>query len=180
MSLDRWTTRSNDPRRTRSQADGLLSLASHNNALHGITRYLIAEASGADVRRLADQAATLKTATPAQMKVNDTARRGVRVSPVAMAMPNSTVETQTFDPSGQLTNEATTKSSTTLVSEAITRDGDNNPTQIMVNRGSSSETRSFLYDNNGQIQGVCYTVLSSCTGSSEAGCPRSFVPRLHR
>ena len=84
------------------------------------------------------------------------------------AMPNATTETQTWDRAGYLSKVATTKSTTVLTSQTVTRDAANNPTQVAVARGASSETRSFLYDPNDRLTAVCYTVLTSCTGTSVA------------
>lgn len=82
--------------------------------------------------------------------------------------PNGTTETQTWDRAGYLATLVTKKGATTRVSQTVTRDTVNKPTQIAVTRGTSSGTRSFLYDPNDRLQGVCYLALTSCTGSSAA------------
>jgi RHS repeat-associated protein len=84
------------------------------------------------------------------------------------AHPNATTETQTWDRAGYLATVVTKKGAATLVSQAVTRDSVNNPTQTVINRGNKTETRSYRYDANDRLQGVCYVALSSCTGASAA------------
>ena len=82
--------------------------------------------------------------------------------------PNATTETQTWDQAGYLATLITKSGSTNRISQTIKRDVTNNPTQIAVTRGTGSETRSFLYDPNDRLQGVCYVVLTSCTSATTA------------
>ncbi len=84
------------------------------------------------------------------------------------ALPNATTETQTWDRAGNLAKIETKNGATVRVSQTVTRDATNNPTQIVVARGTGTETRSFRYDFNDRLQGVCYTTIASCTGASTA------------
>jgi RHS repeat-associated protein len=79
-------------------------------------------------------------------------------------MPNGTIQTQAFDADQQLSSVNTKQGASTLVSMSLGRDAGEDPNQIVVTRGASSETRSFRYDLADQLQGVCYTTLASCTG----------------
>ena len=87
---------------------------------------------------------------------------------LSSTLPNGTVESQSWDRAGQLTKIATGKGTATLVAQTITRDATNNPTQIVTNRGTATDTRSYRYDPNDRVQGICYTALTGCTGSSTA------------
>jgi RHS repeat-associated protein len=84
------------------------------------------------------------------------------------AYPNATTETQTYDNADQLATLTTKKGASTLVGQVITRDNDNLPTQNVVTRGASSETRSYLYDGDNRLKAVCYLVLTSCNTTTNA------------
>ena len=83
------------------------------------------------------------------------------------ALPNATVETQTWDRTSRLAEVSTMRNAAPLVAQTITRDETYNPRQITVARGAGTETRSFTYDGNDRLQGVCYTALA-CTDVSAA------------
>ena len=87
---------------------------------------------------------------------------------LASRQPNGTTETQSWDRVGQLASVTTSRGTTSLVSQMITRDAVDNPTQVAVRRGTSAETRSYLYDSAQRLAGVCYVPLASCTGPSAA------------
>ena len=82
--------------------------------------------------------------------------------------PNGTVETLDWDPTGNLTGIRTTKNGTTLTGQSITRDPVGNPVQTTTTRNASTDVRSYRYDPNDRLQGVCYTAATSCTSSAAA------------
>lgn len=87
---------------------------------------------------------------------------------VTSALPNGTTETQTWDRSGHLSKVATTSGSKVVVSQTLARDATNNPLETVTLRGRATDTRSFKYDPNDRLQGVCHTTQTACTGSAAA------------
>ena len=88
---------------------------------------------------------------------------------LSTTFPSATSETETWDRDGYLASVTTKSGKTTLTSQTVTRDVTDNPTQIVVARGSrATETRSYVYDVNERLQGVCYVAITSCTGSAAA------------
>ncbi|WP_380168902.1 DUF6531 domain-containing protein [Jannaschia sp. R86511] len=87
---------------------------------------------------------------------------------LATTHANGTVETLAWDPTGNLTDISTTKNGTPLTGQAITRDPAGNPLQTTTTRAASQETRSYRYDANDRLQGICYSALTACTGAAAA------------
>ena len=82
--------------------------------------------------------------------------------------PNGVVETSVYDNASVLATRTLAKGATTLASHAIARNGAGDPTQVLSTRAGASTTQSFVYDNTGRMQGVCYVPVASCTGVNAA------------
>jgi YD repeat-containing protein len=87
---------------------------------------------------------------------------------LSSVMPNGSIESMLWDPTRVLSGISTRSGATVLTSQTVIRDGDGNPTQVVVTRNGVSETRSYLYDARDRLAAVCYLVLSSCTTAAAA------------
>ncbi|MGL5830364.1 MAG: RHS repeat-associated core domain-containing protein, partial [Angustibacter sp.] len=80
-------------------------------------------------------------------------------------------EWQSWDRAGRLSGTGVrTSSGVDLVSQSISRDQVGNPTGVAVTRNGATEAKSYSFDANNRLEGVCYQALptSGCSQANSA------------